>query len=151
MSDPIYPYEVEVPGLGTCTVLDPEGVPGYRVRLPSGEVQSFAAAGAPTPENAANNIANPPQPTLSPGEAEALLDSILDGWARERGYASAARCITYVNDPDVTFAAEGQAMLVSRSSLWVAVRATAGSPNPPPLTEANVRAFAAAFAPVWPS
>jgi hypothetical protein len=92
-----------------------------------------------------------PSVSLSAGEAETLLDSILDGWARQRGYASAARCITYVGDPDVTFHAEGVAMRNARSALWVAVRAAAQAPENAPYTEASVRAFAAQFAPVWPS
>lgn len=88
---------------------------------------------------------------LTSSEAEALLDSILDGWARERGYASAERCITYVGDPDPTFNLEGVAMRSARSALWVAVRAISGQSPGSPYTEAAVRAFAAPYAPVWPA
>lgn len=97
------------------------------------------------------HIENPPPYVLTDKQAEALLDRVLDEWADERGYASAARCITYADDPDATFRAEGIAMRTSRSSLWVAVRAAASSPDTPPRTEANVRAFAAQFRPIWPS
>ena len=59
----IFPYSVEVAGLGLCTVLKPEGVSGYRVQLPSGEVQTFlSASGNPSPEVASEEIANPPAP-----------------------------------------------------------------------------------------
>lgn len=95
------------------------------------------------------HMENPPAPTLTAAEAEALLDHILDEWAAAKGYASAARCITYSNDPDPTFSAEGVAMLNARSAVWVAARAAVGNPETPPFTEAGVRAFAAPFAPYW--
>ena len=58
---PFEEYEVE----GVGTVIAPEGEPGYRVRLPDGQVTAFAAvSGAPSSENAAADIAhalaNPP-------------------------------------------------------------------------------------------
>lgn len=58
------PYEV--PGVGT--VIEPEGVPGYRVRLPSGEVQTFPAlSGDPSEANAAADIAHAiANPTAAP-------------------------------------------------------------------------------------
>lgn len=96
--------------------------------------------------------APPPEPTghLTLAEAEALLDSILDGWAQAKGYASAARCITYANDPDETFSAEGTAMLNSRSAVWVTSRAAITAPDfDGVLTEAGVRAAAAPHAPYW--
>lgn len=96
--------------------------------------------------------APPPEPTerLTLAEAEALLDSILDGWAQAKGYVDAARCITYANDPDATFAAEGTAMLNARSAVWVASRAAITAPDfDGILTEAGVRAAAAPFAPYW--
>lgn len=59
--------EYDVEGVGT--VIDPEGEPGYRVRLPDGCVTAFAAvSGNPSPENAAADIgyalANPPPPPV---------------------------------------------------------------------------------------
>lgn len=61
MNEPFQEYEL--PGVGT--VIDPQGEPGYRVRLPSGEVTAYpAASGEPSPANAAADIAhaiaNPP-------------------------------------------------------------------------------------------
>ena len=55
--------EYEVPGIGT--VIDPAGEPGYRVRLPDGQVTAYpAVSGQPSQENAAADIAaaiaNPP-------------------------------------------------------------------------------------------
>ena len=55
--------EYEVPGVGT--VIDPQGEPGYRVRLPNGAVTAFPAhSGDPCEANAAADIAhaiaNPP-------------------------------------------------------------------------------------------
>jgi hypothetical protein len=63
MSEPTEFQEYEVPGIGT--VIDPAGEPGYRVRLPDGQVTAFPAfSGQPSPENAAADIAaaiaNPP-------------------------------------------------------------------------------------------
>lgn len=65
-------YTLEVTGLGLITVIAPEGEPGYRVRLESGEVTAFPAhSGNPSPENAAADIAhalaNPP-PAPVPAE-----------------------------------------------------------------------------------
>jgi hypothetical protein len=96
--------------------------------------------------------APPPEPTgrLTLAQAESLLDSILDDWARAKGYVDAARCITYANDPDETFQSEGQAMLAARSSVWVACRAMISAPDfNGVMTEAGVRSFAAPFAPYW--
>jgi hypothetical protein len=48
--------EYEVPGIGT--VIDPQGEPGYRVRLPDGQVTAYPAAnGTPCEANAAADIA----------------------------------------------------------------------------------------------
>lgn len=65
MSEPIPEVfeEYDVPEVGT--VIDPQGEPGYRVRLPDGQVTAFpAASGNPCAENAAADIAaaiaNPP-------------------------------------------------------------------------------------------
>ena len=116
----------------------------------------FAAAAEPTEAGASAVIEAlltipPAAPLLTNAQAEALLDSILDGWARERGYTSAARCVGYVGDPEPLFNAEGLAMRASRSALWVAVRAAAAVPGAPAgHTEATIRAFAEQFRPVWP-
>lgn len=112
----------------------------------------YSGAASPSVEDAEDCIATPRtfSRVLSATEAEALLDAILDGWAKAWGYTSAARCITYCGDPDETFDAEGVAMRAARSALWVAVRAASENPETPPLTEANVRAFAAPFEPARP-
>jgi hypothetical protein len=76
--------EYEVPGVGT--VIDPQGEPGYRVRLPDGQVTAYpAASGNPSEANAASDIATaiatPPQSLtdqqiyeaqLAPGFSDAL-------------------------------------------------------------------------------
>lgn len=113
----------------------------------------YSGATEPSQEDAEDCLANPRAfvRVLTAAEAEALLDAILDGWAKAWGYVSAARCITYVGDPDETFDAEGVAMRNARSALWVAVRSADGNPETPPLTEPNVRAFAAPFEPVRPT
>lgn len=154
MSDPIpfESYTLDLPS-GPHTVLDPEGAAGYRVQMPSGEVQLLAAADNTAVLDAAtlaDLIAHPTEPVLSDSEAEALMDAILDGWAKEWGYASAARCVTYRGSSNPKFAAEADAMFAARDDLWTATAAAPANPETPPMTEANVRAFAAAFKPVRP-
>lgn len=142
---PFEPYECS---LGTVIGHDANA---YRIATPDGRTIGIAANGAPSAANVEADIANPPAPVLSASAAEALLDGILDGWAREWGYASAARCITYVGDPNPAFDAEGVAMRNARSALWTATAAAPSNPETPPMTEANVRAFAAQFKPVRPA
>jgi hypothetical protein len=49
--------EYDVPGIGT--VIDPQGEPGYRVRLPDGQVTAYpAASGDPCETNAAADLAH---------------------------------------------------------------------------------------------
>lgn len=141
---PFEPYECS---LGTVTGHD-AGI--YLITTPDGRVIGVATNGELSPENIESDIVNTKPPTLTAAEAEALLDAILDGWAKAWGYSSAARCITYVGDPDATFNAEAVAMRAARSALWVAVRAAAENPSTPAYAEANVRAFAAQFKPVRP-
>ena len=82
MSDEIEtPFEeYEVAGVGT--VIDPQGEPGYRVRLPDGQVTAFpAVSGDPSPENAATDIAhaiaNPPViPTIRKQSARVVLERL---------------------------------------------------------------------------
>jgi len=68
MSDEQTPFaEYELPGIGT--VIDPAGEPGYRVRLPDGQVTAYPAhSGAPSEANApadiAHALANPPPPPV---------------------------------------------------------------------------------------
>lgn len=75
---PFEEYEVE----GVGTVIDPQGEPGYRVRLPDGQVTAFpAVSGAPSPANAATDIAhaisNPPViPTIRKQSARVVLDRL---------------------------------------------------------------------------
>lgn len=55
---PFEEYAVDVAGLGTVTVIDPAGEPGYRYRLPDGQVSACAAAsGDPCQANAPADIA----------------------------------------------------------------------------------------------
>jgi hypothetical protein len=54
---PFEEYTVEIPGLGPLTILAPEGEPGYRARLPDGQVTAYPAqSGAPSPANALADI-----------------------------------------------------------------------------------------------
>lgn len=57
---PAWPeYSVTVEPLGPVTVIDPEGEPGYRVRLADGRVTAFPAhSGDPSEANAAADIAH---------------------------------------------------------------------------------------------
>lgn len=77
---PFEPYEV--PGVGT--VIAPEGEPGYRVRLPDGQVTAFPAhSGDPCEANAAADIAyaiaHPPGASPEQVWAEKLASVIVDG------------------------------------------------------------------------
>lgn len=150
MSTPEQPAPFETYECSLGVVIGYEGST-YRITTPDGRTIGIAANGEPSEENVEADIANPPAPILSAAEAETLLDAILDGWAREWGYASAARCITYVGDPNPAFDAEGVAMRNARSALWTATAAAPSDPETPPFTEANVRAFAAQFQPVRPA
>lgn len=54
---PFESYTVAVAGLGTVTVIAPEGEPGYRCLLANGQVTAFpAASGNPCEANAATDI-----------------------------------------------------------------------------------------------
>ena len=72
--------EYEVAGVGI--VIAPQGEPGYRVRLPDGQVTAFpAVSGDPSPANAASDIAhalaNPPViPTIRKQSARVVLDRL---------------------------------------------------------------------------
>lgn len=92
MSDPIDPLpapelppgfvEYEVPGVGT--VIEPQGEPGYRVRLPSGAVTAFPAlSGEPCEANAAADItharANPPPAPVPESVTRRQLSLWLNG------------------------------------------------------------------------
>lgn len=152
MSDEITPPE-EFPAYSCSigTVLRHEG-PFYIIATFDGSTIGIRSNTTPSEANVEADIASPAPQTLTPAEAEALLDTILDGWAIAWGYSSAARCITYVGDPDPTFNAEAVAMRSARSGLWVAVRAAAATPEAPATyTEATVRAFAAQFEPARPT
>lgn len=114
----------------------------------------YSGATEPDSEDAADCIQNPrtpPESSLSIAETEHLLDAILDGWAQAWGYADAARCVTYVGDPEPQFDAEGVAMRNARSALWTAVRQAGSSPSPASYTESAIRAFAAQFQPTRPA
>jgi hypothetical protein len=69
-------YTVEIQSLGLLTIIAPEGEPGYRVRLPNGQVTAYPAiSGEPSEVNAASDIAyalaNPP-PAPVPQEVTPL-------------------------------------------------------------------------------
>jgi len=96
ITPPVYPYEVTISDV-IYTVIAPEGEPGYRVRLATGQVTAYPAhSGDPSETNAAADIshaiANPPAPApavarqstrtvisrLTDAESEALFGS--DQW-----------------------------------------------------------------------
>lgn len=69
--EPFQEYILIVPGLDLVTVIDPEGEPGYRVRLLNGQVTAFpAVSGEPSQSNALADIthalATPPPPAVPP-------------------------------------------------------------------------------------
>jgi hypothetical protein len=74
---PFEEYTVEVPNLGTCTVIDPAGEPGYRYRLPDGQVSACSAAsGDPCQANAAADIAYAlAHPSMPPSPVPAVVGS----------------------------------------------------------------------------
>lgn len=149
---PFEPYVLTVSG-EDYTVLEPEVSTAHRVQTPAGRVIGLPCADSSavlTPETLAPLLVDPPERILTAAEAEALLDAILDGWAKEWGYASAARCITYRGSANAQFAAEADAMFAARDALWTATAAAPSNPETPPFTAANVRAFAAAFKPTRP-
>jgi hypothetical protein len=81
-TSPVFPYTVEIDG-AQYEVLDPEGEPGYRVRLPDGQVTAFPAqSGDPGPANVAADIAyalaNPPAPPVAVRrqETRTILDRL---------------------------------------------------------------------------
>jgi hypothetical protein len=112
--------EYEVAGIGT--VIAPEGEPGYRVRTPDGRVIGFAAAsGDPCEANAAADIAlaiaNPDLATFIRGKVNAA-QRWMDARAQQDGYDGILSACTYAAPPDNPFAAEGNAYLLWRSSVW---------------------------------
>ncbi len=146
------PYILTVSGK-KYVVLDSEQQNFHRVQTADGQVIGVPCVDSAEPltaEELEEFLASPPARVLAETEAEALLDTILDDWAREWGYASAARCITYRGDKNPIFAAEAEAMFEARSDLWTGTIEQANSPARPPLTEANVRAHAAQYKPTRP-
>lgn len=123
----------------------------YVVTTPDGRTIGIPANGTPSEASVEADIASPPAPRLTAAEVEHLADTLLDGWAREWGYTTAARCATYVGDPDEQFNAEGTAMRNARSSLWrgLANAAAAAGPSIAPTREEAV-ALIESFKPVRP-
>ncbi|MBB3772015.1 hypothetical protein FHS55_002624 [Angulomicrobium tetraedrale] len=83
---------------------------------------------------------------------ERAIQDLLDRTARHRGYESIQTAVTYRDDPNPTFAAEGTALFGWRSAVWTAAyaelaRVTAGETPAPALDVfiASLPAFS------WPS
>lgn len=129
---PFAEYEVE----GVGTVIDPQGEPGYRVRLPDGRVTGFpAASGDPSEANAAADIAAAiadPTPRIMAFVAAATvaMQTILDERARVDGYDGILSAASYADDPTGEFAAQGAAYKAWRSSYWAAGYEALNAHNP---------------------
>ncbi|HWU63564.1 MAG TPA: hypothetical protein VN112_16215 [Ensifer sp.] len=67
-------------------------------------------------EEAATEL-QPPAPTET--DYSNAIQSMLDAKAREHQYDGIASGVSYRDDPDPKFAAEGQALFVWRSAVWV--------------------------------
>jgi hypothetical protein len=59
-------------------------------------------------------------PTLSPRESDygRAVQAMLDAKAQERNYDSIATAVSYRDDPNATYAAEGSALFDWRSAVW---------------------------------
>lgn len=146
MSDSI-PFEPYPCSLGTVRE---HGVGTYIIDTPDGRTIGIFANGEPSAANVEHDIANQPEPKITNEEIEALADIRLDGWAREWGYANAARATTYAGDPDPQFNAEGVSMRNARSALWRGLANAAQAPGYVLPTRAEAEAFIATFKPARP-
>lgn len=118
---PFVPYEV--PGVGT--VLDPEGIAGYRVLLLNGEVQAFpAASGEPSEANAAADLAaalaTPPDPGPGPAWEEFLDGYITDDVTGFELKANIAACNRFAAMETLLKSAVEHGVLTDESmvSIW---------------------------------
>lgn len=71
----------------------------------------------------------------------------LDAWATAQGYDSIAAMVSYADDPNPQFAAEGRAAVDWRSAVWTHVAQRGGFHTPPPSIEEFIAGLPA---PAWP-
>lgn len=60
----------------------------------------------------------PPEPPLTQADYSAAIQAHMDAKARERQYDGIQTAITYRDDPNPQFAAEGEALFAWRSAVW---------------------------------
>lgn len=117
---PFMEYEVSDVG----TVIAPEGEPGYRVRLPDGQVTAFPAISVnPCEANAAADIAYAiANPAVVPFVSAVVVavQKMMDARAQQNGYDGILSACTYAGPPENAFSAEGNAYLTWRSAVWAA-------------------------------
>lgn len=63
----------------------------------------------------------PPVPAPTEAGYGGAVQAMLDGKARERSYDSIATAVSYRDDPNATYAAEGTALFNWRSAVWTYV------------------------------
>lgn len=77
--------------------------------------------------DAGNTLQPEPPPELTQGEiismADKAIEAWLDGFVQQRNYKSIESCISYVDDEDTYFAAEGLAAKRWRSAVYREARA----------------------------
>nr|WP_245454062.1 hypothetical protein [Aquabacter cavernae] len=65
----------------------------------------------------------PPSPAALTAHGAAIVQAHLDATAQERRYDSAQTAVSYRDDPNPQFAAEGEALFAWRSAVWTAALA----------------------------
>lgn len=117
----------------------------------------FAAQGSGCtiePDTDGRPVAVPPPPPSAAqlmAAGAAVVQRHLDGVARERRYDSIQTAVSYRDDPNPQFAAEGQAAFAWRSAVWtaaLAILAEVEAGERPLPTDADL--IAALPAMVWP-
>ena len=128
-----------------CVAVSPEVHAALISAQAAGKIIAFEG-GAPV-------AVDPPPPTLAQLVAAggALVQAHLDATARERRYDGIQTAVSYRDDPNPVFAAEGQALFAWRSAVWTAALAIladveAGT-RPLPAAEAFIGELPAM---VWP-
>ncbi|WP_420836861.1 hypothetical protein [Aquabacter cavernae] len=74
-------------------------------------------------EWAASQAPVPPSPAALTAHGAAIVQAHLDATAQERRYDSAQTAVSYRDDPNPQFAAEGEALFAWRSAVWTAALA----------------------------
>lgn len=102
---------------GTKTVIDQSriGTKGYP-RHPSLYGTSYPTKEVPVEGPDDPGTAPTLPPTLT--DYSRAIDTMLDARAQERQYDSIRTAVTYRDDPNPQFAAEGQALFAWRSTVW---------------------------------